>query len=292
MQKKTLPTLMMIGSALIFGTVGIFRRNLSLSSALLAFFRGAVGAAVLLLFSFPRKQRPFRGLDRKSVLLLALSGVLLGVNWMLLFEAYEHTTVPTATLCYYMQPTIVILLSPLLFGEKLTPKKLLCAGAALLGMALVSGVFFGRTSASGNLKGVLLGLCAAFVYAAIVILNKKIPGENAFGRTIIQLVFAAIAMLPGLLFGGQFTGLTLEGNALLLLLLLGVVHTGLAYILYFAAVKKLPAQSAAILSYIDPVSALLFAAVFLRERLTVWGLFGAVLIIGAAIVSETGEKGA
>ena len=276
---------MLIASMLIFGSVGIFRRQIPLSSAFLAFSRGILGGLLILAFAAAKRgEARERPPGRRRFLLLVLTGAAIGFNWILLFEAYAHTTVAVATLCYYMQPTIVLLLSPLLFRERLTAKKGLCAAAAILGMVLVSGVTGGE--GSGETRGVLLALGAAVLYAAVVILNKRITGVEAVERTTVQLLAAGAVMIPYLLLTGGFRGLDPDGMSLLLLLILGVVHTGLAYLLYFGSIRGLRIQTIAVVSYADPVSALLFSALFLRETLSLPGIIGAVLIIGAALLSE------
>ena len=278
---------MLAASMLIFGSIGIFRRNIALSSGMIAFVRGLLGT-VFLCAAARVKGVPLRGgTDRKTYILLAVSGGLIGLNWMLLFEAFTYTTVPIATLCYYMQPTIVILLSPLLFRERLTGRRLAAAAAALAGMILISGVFGTGTEGTAGGKGILFGLSAAVLYAIVVIMNKKLGGVPAYEKTVIQLAFAAAVMIPYLFLTGnmEFTGIS--GKTLVLLLIMGVVHTGLAYVLYFGSIEGVKAQTIAVFSYIDPVSALIFSALFLHETLTIQGIAGAVLILGAAAVSES-----
>lgn len=273
-----------ISSMLIFGTIGVLRRYIPLSSALLAFSRGILGGLFLLIFAKVRKKSVDAKLQPRDLLRLVITGAMIGINWMLLFEAYRHTTVAVATLCYYMQPTIVILLSPLLFKERLTGKKAACAAVSIAGMVLVSGVV--GNSGGGNLQGVLLGLGAAFFYAAVVIMNKKTPGIDPYRRTTVMLLSAGLVMLPYLLLTGGFSNGSVRWPAVILLFVLGVVHTGLAYTLYFGSMDGLKLQTIAVLSYIDPVSALLFSALLLKEPLSVLNLIGAVLIIGSAVISE------
>ena len=275
-----------ISSMLIFGTIGIFRRYIPLSSALIAFVRGILGGLFLFAFVRMKGKRAGEKLPARTFLWLAVSGAVMGANWILLFEAYNHTTVGIATLCYYMQPTIVVLLSPLLFGEKLTARKCACAAAAVIGMVLVSGVTESGGHQSGRLTGVLLGLGAAVLYATVVIMNKKAPGIEAYQKTEIQLLSAGIVMIPYLLLTGEAGGAGWPPRTVILLLVVGIVHTGLAYVLYFGSMDGLKAQSVAILSYIDPVSALLFSALLLREPLSLPGMIGAAMIIGSAVISE------
>lgn len=278
--------LMLIASMLIFGTIGIFRRYIPLSSGFLAFSRGILGGLFLLLFTALKEKGSKTKLPFRTVLWLIVSGIFIGINWILLFEAYNYTTVATATLCYYMQPTIVMLLSPLIFRERLTVKKAVCALIAIIGMVFVSGVIGETNAQAGNLRGVLLGLGAAVLYATVVIMNNKITGVDAYQKTTIQLLSAGIAMTPYLLLtdGFHLEGITV--SVVILLLIVGLLHTGIAYALYFGSMDGLKVQSIAILSYIDPVSALLFSALLLKEPLSIMGILGAVMIIGSAIVSE------
>jgi len=289
-EKYAKSNLMFISSMLIFGTIGIFRRYIPLSSGMLAFARGLLGA--LFIYGYIKlKGKRLRGkIGLKKLLLLALTGAVMGINWILLFEAYNYTTVSVATLCYYMQPAIVILLSPLLFKERLTLKKLVCAALSISGMVLVSGVFEGVSLRTGDFRGIVYGLGAAAFYAFVIILNKKIQLEDAYYKTIIQLMSAAIILVPYLIVTESFNKISLKLPSFLMLLIVGIIHTGLAYVLYFGSIAVLKAQSVAILSYIDPVSALVLSGIFLRESLTFFGIIGAVLIIGSAMLSEINLK--
>ena len=279
--------MMNISSMLIFGTIGVLRRHIPLSSAFIALIRGLLGGLTIFVFMKLKRIKVRENLSRRQVLWLALTGAIMGINWILLFEAFNHTTVAIATLCYYMQPTIVILLSPILFRERLTAKKILCAAVAIIGMILISGIAGGPQG--GKFSGVALGLGAAVLYAAVIIMNKSktICDINAYQKTMIQLLSAGAVMIPYLALSGTGIGsseLTLK--VILLLLTAGIIHTGIAYLLYFGSMNGIRVQSIAILSYIDPVSALFFSALFLKEPLSPVGIIGAVMIIGSAIIAE------
>ena len=278
--------IMIVASMLIFGTSGLFRRYIPCSSSFLAFVRGILGGLLLLAFTRINKMSTGEKLPRQTVTWLAVSGSVIGINWMLLFEAYNHTTVAVATLCYYMQPTIVMLVSPLLFRERLTKRKAICAVIAVIGMVLVSGVTEGGGNGAGNLKGVLLGLGAAVCYASVIIMNKKITGVDAYRKTTIQLLCAGLVMVPYMLLTGGIDGAGFNTTAVILLLVVGVIHTGFAYVLYFGSMDGLKAQSIAMLSYIDPVTALLLSALVLREPLSAAGVVGAIMILFSAILAE------
>ena len=272
-------------SMVIFGTIGVFRRYIPLPSSLVAITRGLTGMLFLLLVMVLRKRGMNRAAVRKRLGMLCLSGAAIGVNWILLFEAYNYTSVATATLCYYLAPMFVILASPLVVGERLTAKKLICVLAALLGMVFVSGVLEAG-GGSSDLKGVLLGLGAAVLYASVVLMNKQLGDVPAYDRTIVQLGSSAAVLLPYVLLTEDMGALTFTPGTIGLLLVVGIVHTGIAYALYFGSLMQLKAQTAAILSYIDPVVAVLLSALVLREHMSLLSGLGAVLVLGAAVVSE------
>lgn len=275
-------------SMLIFGSIGVFRRWIPLGSAQLAFFRGCAGALFLLAWKLLRGKKSARRVTKKELGFLILTGAVIGLNWILLFEAYNDTSVPVATLCYYMQPTVVLLLAPAVLGERLTLRKGLCALAAAAGMVLVSGVTGGGGTEKRELLGIVFGLGAAVLYAGVILLNKKfLTGVDALDKSILQLASAAAVLLPYLPFTGRPDLTLFDARAWILLAVVGLVHTGGAYALFFAGMTGLRAQSAAVLGYIDPVFALLLAALALGEKLSLAGGAGAVLIIGAAILAET-----
>lgn len=279
----------LIGSMLIFGTIGIVRRYIPLSSAMVALCRGVLGSVFLLIFVLVRGGK-LKLPERKATLWLVLTGAVMGLNWMLLFEAYNYTTVAAATMCYYMQPTIVILLSPLVFRERLGAKKLACVLAAIVGMLFVSGVLTGGAGQMQDLRGIAFGLGAAALYAAVIILNKKVVVEDIYAKTVIQLAGAALVMIPYVLLTEGVPELTLTAADIGMVLLVGIVHTGITYALYFGSMQRLKAQTVAVLSYIDPVFALLLSAAVLHESLTPLGIVGAVLILGSALISETAKE--
>ena len=269
----------------IFGTVGIFVKYIPMSSAAIALCRGLLGALFLLCIMFVCGKR-FNGTAiRKNFLILFLSGAAMGFNWILLFESYNYTTVATATVCYYLAPLFLILASPLL-AERMTVKKAVCVGIALVGLVFVSGMVEDGLPEISELKGIGLGIGAALLYATVMLLNKKLSPIPAYDKTIVQLSTSVIVILPYLLLtqGLMFPQLTAVQWGLLLVV--GFVHTGVAYALYFGALKDLKAQTIAIFSYLDPVIAVVLSAVVLHEKIGPWGIAGTVLILGSALISE------
>lgn len=282
--------LSLILSMFIFGTIGIFRRYIPLPSSLLAMTRGAIGVVFLLIFMMFKKEKVNFKEIKDKILILCISGVAIGFNWILLFEAYNYTTVATATLCYYMAPVFVIIASPFLFKEKLTFKKIICVIVALAGMVLVSGVIETGFSGISELKGVLLGVSAAALYASVVLMNKKTAGVPAYPKTAIQLGSAAIVLLPYTILTENLAELTFEPLTIIMLIVVGVVHTGITYALYFGSMDNLKAQTVAIFSYIDPVVAIILSALILNEEMSIFGVIGAVLVLGSTLISELPNK--
>ncbi len=275
----------------IFGTIGVFRRYLPLPSGFVAMARGAIGMVFLLAVMLLGRKRLDRAAIRASLPRLCIGGACLGINWILLFEAYNYTSVATATLCYYLAPMFIILLSPLLLKERITARKLGCVAVALIGMVCVSGVAEAGFGGLAELRGVLLGLAAAVFYACVVLLNKTTPGVPANDRTIVQLGVSSLVLLPYVLLTENVAAIRFTLASAGILAVVGVVHTGVAYALYFASLRSLKAQTAAILSYIDPVVAILLSALLLREKMSLLGGVGAVLVLGSAIISELPERG-
>lgn len=282
--------LSLISSMVIFGTIGLFVRYIPLPSSVIACVRGFIGMLFLLLVMAIRRKKLDLASIRKNGLVLFLSGIALGANWILLFQAYRYTTVATATLCYYLAPMIILLVSPLVLRERLTLRKLVCVVVALAGMVCISGVLDSGIPSPGELTGILLGLGAAALYATVVLLNKKTTGIPSNDRTIVQLGISAIVVFPYILLTEDVASLQFSPLTITLLLVVAVIHTGIAYALYFSSLKALPAQTAAIFSYIDPIVAILLSALLLKEHMGLLGVIGAVLILGSALVSELPEK--
>ena len=279
----------MITAMTIFGTIGLFVRWIPLPSAMIALARGFIGMLVLIVVMAVRKTPLSRQALRKNFFWLLISGGLLGFNWILLFESYRYTSVAVGTLCYYMAPILIILASPVILREKLTVKKVLCVLASLGGMACISGVLSEGVPSAGELKGILVGLIAAVLYAAIVLCNKQIHEISAYEKTIFQLGISVLAMIPYCVLTVSPDTLTFSPRVVFLLILVGMLTTGGTYSLYFGSMEYLSGQSVAVISYIDPVIAVLLSVLILREPMHLTEGIGAVLILGAAVTSELGE---
>lgn len=274
----------------IFGTIGILRRSLPVPSGFLAMLRGLLGTLSLLLLVRLRGEKLDRSAIRANLWRLCISGALIGVNWILMFEAYRYTTVAVATLCYYMAPIFTLLGAPFVLHERLTPRKGGCVLAALLGMALVSGVLHsGFSLAASEWRGVALALAAAVIYAAVVLINKRVHDVGAYDKTIVQIGVAGAVLIPYVALTEDLSAVSFTPRVIALLLVAGIIHTGCAYALYFSSMDALPAHSLALFSYLDPVIAVALSALLLHEPMTAVEAFGALLILGAAILAELPE---
>lgn len=282
-------TRMYLLSMAVFGSLAPFVRMIALPSGELALYRAILGAALLGGYLLVRKQNPFSGGLRREILLLLLSGAAMGINWILLFEAYRYTTVATATLCYYFAPVLVTVLSPLLFREKLTPRQILCFFMATTGLVLITG-FQGPGKTSTSPAGILFGLGAAAFYAAVILLNKYIRNTAGIQRTFLQFLAAIGALISYVAVTGGVTLSRLNGTGWLCLLIVGIVHTGITYCLYFSSLKELPGQRAAILSYIDPLVAVVVSVVVLKEPMTLGQALGGALILGFTLWNILPER--
>ena len=269
----------------LWGTLGLFVRYIPLPSGELALYRAVI--AILLLGAYlliTRQAIPLRRIKREVPLLL-LSGVAMGFNWILLFEAYKYTSVSVATLSYYFAPVLVTLVCPFLFRERLTPKQLVCFAMSTLGIILITGLS-GAGSSGTDLIGIGFGLGAAVLYASVVLINKFIKGVEGIHRTFLQFVAALVVLLPYVAFAGGFHLASLDSTGWICLLIVGFIHTGVAYCMYFPSLKELPGQKAAILSYIDPLVAVLVSVFLLEESLTLPQAVGGLLILGFTLWNE------
>ena len=288
MKKLMNPRLMLIASMAIFGTLGPFVRNISVSSGELALYRAMLASLLIAGFLLITRQKiPFAKIKREMPLLLA-SGMAMGFNWILLFEAYKYTTVSIATLSYYFAPVIVTAVCPILFKERLTRKQILCFAMSTLGLALITGI--GGAGGNRHLIGILFGLGAAVLYATVILLNKFIKNVEGIHRTFLQFLAAVAVLIPYVLFTSGISLGSLNGTGWLNLLIVGLVHTGITYCMYFSSLKELPGQKAAILSYIDPLVAVLISVTVLGESMTAVQAIGGLLILGFTLWNELPSK--
>ena len=280
---------LLIASMVIFGTLAPFVRSISVSSGELALYRAVMAAFIIGLFLLITRQKiSFAGI-KKELLLLLVSGMAMGINWILLFEAYKYTTVSVATLSYYFAPVIVTAVCPFLFREKLTPKQILCFVMSTIGLVLIT-INTNTSANDANLVGILFGLSAAVFYATVILLNKFIRNVEGIHRTFLQFLSAIIILVPYVAVSGGITLWHMDAIGWGNLLIVGILHTGVCYCMYFSGLKELPGQKAAILSYIDPLVAVLVSVAILGETISVLQIIGGLLILGFTLWNEISVK--
>lgn len=279
--------MMLILSMVTFGTLGPFVRNIPVASGELALYRAILAASLLLVYLLVTKQKINFGNIKREVPLLLVSGMAMGINWILLFEAYKYTTVSVATLSYYFAPVLVMILSPIIFKEKMTVKQLLCFIFSTIGIVLITGTASGGTN---DFLGILFGLGAAVLYATVTLLNKFIKGVSGIQRTFTQFISAIIILFPYVCLTEGLNFSTLTSVGWFSLLVIGVVHTGITYCVYFSIIEYLTGQQIALLSYIDPLVAVLVSVVWLHESITLMQIIGGLLILGFTLYNELPSK--
>ena len=274
-------------AVVLYGTIGPITRFINLPSEVIVLFRGAFGSLFVLAFLHAQGRTLDRVAIRDNLRWLVSSGICLGLNWIFLFAAYARTTIAIASLCNYMAPIIVIALSPLVFHEHVGPKRLACVIAAFVGILLVSDLR-GALAGQVDLTGVVLGLLAALAFVGIVICNKRMGAVGAYDKVVVQLGTSAALVLPYALVvnGGTLPLAGVDPRSWLLLALLCLVQTGIAYIFYFGSMGELPVQEIALLGYLEPVVSVLGSALFLHEPLGLAGAIGAAMVITAAAAGE------
>lgn len=273
----------MVVSMLIFGTIGLFVKNIGFPSSFIALARAFIGSVFIAVFMLVSRHKVDWPAVKKNLKILVPSGIAIGFNWIALFEAYRFTGVAVGTLCYYMAPVILIMVSPILLKEKLTVVKVFSVIAAIAGEVLISGVLSGTVRSA---KGIALGLTAAVLYASVVLMNKFVRDLSPVETTLIQMMSAAIVMVPYVLITENVGEFVFDRKSVVVTIIVGIIHTGITYMLYFASMQKIPAQTTAVFSYIDPVTAIILSAVVLHEEFTAVQLAGTVLILGATLFNE------
>lgn len=273
-------------SMIIVGAVGVFVKYIDMSSSKIALFLCLIGAIFLLIVFRCKKQKVAWDIVKENAAVLVIAGVALSGNWIFLFKAYKETTIANAALSYYFAPVLVIMLSPLVVKEKLSFKKVICIGVALLGLFLILKSSTLETTGD-HLLGIGYGLIAASFYAAMTLTNKFIRELDGLTITLVQLGLSIMLLFPFVLFTDGFNFSSITSKTVILMLLLGVLHGGVGLYLFFVGMKGLKAQSIAVLSYIDPLTSLVISVLIVKEIMTLQQLFGAILLLGSIWIGET-----
>ena len=281
---STKSKIIFIISMVIFGTIAIFVKNINVTSGELALYRAVLAASIIGFYLLITKQKIELKAIKKDLILIIISGMAMGFNWIFLFEAYKYTTVSVATLTYYFAPIIVMIVCPILLKEKITLKQWICFIVSTLGIFLIIGITNININ-SDHFLGVIFGISAAVFYATVIIINKYIKSISGIHRTFIQFLAAILVLVPYVLLTSGFNLSGLELPGWISLLIVGIIHTGITYCLYFTSLKNLNGQTVSILSYIDPLVAII-VSFMLKETMTTFQIIGGVLIIVSTVLNE------
>lgn len=271
-------------SMIIFGAVGVFAKYIQLPSSEIALWMSLIGSSFLLLIFLYKKGKFTRKTICQNKWPLLLSSIALCGNWIFLFQAYKETTIANAALSYYFAPVLVIFLSPFILKERLSFRKIIFVCLALVGLFFI--VQNQSASDGDNDIGIFYGLIAACFYALLTFTNKYIYGIKEPDNTIIQLTLAALLLVPYVYGTNGFKVQQIDMTSLLLLILLGILHAGVGFYLFFLGMSKLKGQSIAILSYIDPLASLVISTMVIGEKMTILQIIGAILLLGSTFMSE------
>lgn len=267
---------------LLFGSNGVVASYISLTSYEIVFLRSLIGSILLIsLFKLADNKIDLTK-NKRHLLYLIISGVAMGVSWIFLYEAYQQIGVSIASLAYYCGPVIVMLLSPLLFNERFTLPKVGGFVAVLCGILLINtqAIHDGKTP-----WGLFCGVMSAIMYAFMVIFNKKAHSITGMKNAMLQLIISFLTVAVFLGFRQGFI-IHVSRSDWIPILILGLLNTGIGCYLYFSSIASLPVQSVAVCGYLEPLSAIAFSALLLKEILQLIQMLGAVLVIGGSIFAE------
>lgn len=283
---KTDKTIKYLFAVILYGTIGYFLHYVNVASEFVVMCRGLIGSLFILLVMFINKDLPDLKAIRNNLFYLAISGIALGLNWVFLFSGYKYS-ISISSLCNYTAPIMVVIISSIFLKEKITPKQIVCIVCSFIGILLISGIF--DNNETNNMHGFIYGLLAAIGFVVLVLFNRKLKNIKPLDKTVVQLFFSFITVLPYVLINKSIPT-SLDRDSILIIILLGILHTGVAYIFYFGSIDTLPVSKVAILGYIEPVLSIITGVVFFKEQLSVLGGIGALLILTSALISETSRK--
>ncbi len=266
----------------LYGTIGLFLHFIKYSSEFVVLCRGSIGSLFILLVLLSRKEKINFESIKNNLKYLMISGFALGFNWVFLFAGYRHGIAITS-LCNYLAPLIVVVISATVLREKINSQQLMCIGLAFVGMLLLTGIF--EKQNRGDIRCVIYGSLAALGFVILVLCNKKLNDINDLEKTLMQLLFSVMIVFPYVLLNDGFPK-QYDLLSTILVVILGILHTGVAYICYFGSINILDAQTIAVLGYLEPVLNLFLGTIVLKENISIFSIFGAIMILLASIGNE------
>lgn len=273
-----------IMSLLLYGTNGVAASMISLNSTQIVLLRTCFGWLVMAVAYYIRGGR-LRDKPKRDMRFVALSGLCMAANWLFLFEAYVRIGVGLGMIINYCGPVLVMLLSGLLFRERLTGGVWLALALCLGGAGLISF----QAAEQLDPVGLLCAGLAAVSYAGMVLFNQQTKHFTGPGRVLVQLTATLGAVVLFSALHGEL-GFSVARDEWIGVLWLGALNTGLGSYWYFGSIGLLPVREVSVLGYLEPLSVLAFSALLLHETLRPMQLLGAAMILGGTAAMELRRK--
>lgn len=261
---------------------GFISRYIICESEFLVLSRGLIGALFLfILVNIKGKKLNVESI-KNNIKPLILSGILMGFCWITLFRGFQFS-ISITSLLNNMSSLVVVVIMALFFHEKITKKQIICVIWVVIGVLMLSGLFDGQVQA--NIQGITYGTLACFGYSIVIIINMRIKDIDALDKTIVQLFISFLTVLPFAIFGNKIPT-SLDTTSIILIIIMGVVNTGLMFLLFFGSIQHLPSSEIAIITYLEPVISIILGAIFFNERMTIIGIIGTIIVLAAAVTNE------
>ncbi len=267
---------------IIWGSLGVFTKSIPLSALHLAFLRALIALPVL--WGVMKLQKA----DKVEWALLKpylVSGALLGFGWLTLFYGFKHTSISSAVIIYNMCPVYVMIAAPLILKETISKLQITVIFFSLLGLILIVG---NNLLAGYGYMGMALSAVAGMLYATIILINRSITCRvDNQTATFVQIVTAMLVLLPFVVLDGSIlTVVHLDARAVVYTILLGIVHTGVAYTLFFSLAAHMKSVEMVAYSYLEPLFSILFSVIIVGEKLTILQIIGGIFILGSTYIGE------
>jgi drug/metabolite transporter (DMT)-like permease len=280
LSEKQTGTLQLTIAMALSGTIGYFVLASGQPAVNVVFARCLIGSLCLIAYCLYAKLFRKARLDARNLVLLGIVGLAIVLNWLALFNSYQYASIGVTTTIYHVQPFIVFFAGAVLFKEGISKPRLMWLLVAFTGVVLIGDPETQQIALSGSyLSGCGLALVAAALYAVATLASKRIKDVPPHVIALFQMLIGVVVLAPF----SDFSRLPTTAWQWNCLVILGVVHSAVMYILIYAAYLQLPTATIAILSYIYPVVAVIVDYVAFGHVFSALQLTGGVLILVAGL---------
>jgi drug/metabolite transporter (DMT)-like permease len=271
--------------AVAWGAIPLFVRN-DVPSVVLVGVRSTFGAITLILIAAALGKLEFPKIHRWRIV---LSGVLLALHWITFFQAIKLTTVAVSLAVVYMGLIVAAMLSGPFLGERVVPRLWGALGIAVVGLVLVLQPWVTPSANDGvgiTVEGVFVAAVSAALFTAVLLVGKPIAKDlGGLAMSIGELTVASVLLAPA-----TVRAVTQYSEYMLSFIILGVVFTGIGGLVFWESVRHMPVAAASVIMYLEPASAVVWAAVFLGEVPNVTTWLGVVLVVASGVVATTASS--